>query len=611
MPSLRSAGAHGVSSPLIRPPDFLPFRRLAEKLLPSRRIRDLYCRAQQPVNRSLLQNVLSEMEVEYRVSAADLASVPARGGVVIVSNHPFGILDGTVLGAMLASIRPDVKIMANSLLAGIPELHECCFFVDPFGRRSSVMANQRALKRAAFWLRQGGALVVFPAGEVSHLRMERMQVADPPWSTAAARLARLTGSPVLPVYFPGRNSAAFQGLGLLHPRLRTAWLMNEFLGQRGKKVEVRVGSAVPPLVLEAMSDDRSATRYLRWRTYLLGQRRKRNAIAAATLPLVAALKKEEPVAEAVAPELLLRDVDRLSPGQCIEKGRDFRVYCAEAAEVPHLMQELGRLREISFRAAGEGCGRARDLDGFDAHYKHLLLWSEERRELVGGYRMGRTDEILPGSGVSGLYTSTLFDYERRFFDQLGPALELGRSFIRPEYQKQYAPLLALWKGIGRYLAAHPEIAVLFGAVSISKQYSRASREMIFRFFQARDGGNRLAEWVRPRQPFRPNWTLFPEDGDACRMVRDPEQLTGPITDVETDRKGMPVLLRHYVRLGGRMLSFNVDRKFSNVLDGLVMVDLRESDPTVLQRYMGKEGLARFREFHGLSEPRRNSRQALL
>jgi len=606
MPSSHSVGVQGASGPLIQPPDFLPFRRLAEKLLPSRRIRDLYCRAQQPVNRPLLQNVLAEMDVEYHISAADLACVPPHGGAVIVSNHPFGILDGTVLGAMLGNIRPDVKIMTNSLLAGIPELHECCFFVDPFGRRSSVLANQRALKRAAFWLRQGGALVVFPAGEVSHLCVERMQVADPQWSTAAARLARLTESTVLPVFFPGRNSAAFQGLGLLHPRLRTAWLMNEFLGQRGKKVEVRVGSAVPPLVLKALGDDHDATRYLRWRTYLLGQRRKRRAAAVATRALVASLKRAEPVVQPVARGLLLHDVTRLAPEHCLEKSREFRVYCAEAAEIPNLMQELGRLREISFRAAGEGSGKACDLDQFDGQYKHLLLWSDERQELVGGYRLGRTDEILPRSGVSGLYTGTLFRYEAQFFDRLGPALELGRSFIRPEYQKQYAPLLALWKGIGRYLAAHPEVAVLFGAVSISQQYSRVSRDLIFRYFQSRDGSSQLAEWVRPRQPFRPNWISFIEDPEACRMLRDPEQLSGPITDVESDRKGMPVLLRHYVRLGGRMLSFNVDRKFSNVLDGLVMVDLRESDPTVLQRYMGKEGLAHFQDFHGL---RRDSRQA--
>ena len=599
----------GASGSLIQPPDFFPFRRFAQKFLPSRRIRDLYCRAQQPVNRSLLQNVLSEMEVEYRVSASDLASVPARGGVVIVSNHPFGVLDGTVLGAMIESVRPDVKIMANSLLAGIPELHECCYFVDPFGRRSSVLANQRALRRAAFWLRRGGALVVFPAGEVSLLRVDRMQVADPQWSTVAVTLARLTHSPVLPVYLPGQSSAAFQGLRLLHPRLRSAWLMHEFLGQRGKRVEVRVGSAVPALVLKALGDERDATRYLRWRTYLLARRRKRPALTITRLPLVAALKKQEKVAQPAEPELLRREMADLGPDRCLEKGRDFHVYGAAAAEVPHLMRELGRLREISFRAAGEGSGKALDLDRFDGHYKHLLLWNSERRQLVGGYRLGRTDEILPHAGVDGLYTSTLFRYKPPFFDRLGPALELGRSFIRPEYQKQYAPLLALWKGIGSYLAAHPEIAVLFGAVSISQHYSRVSRDLIFRFFQSRDGSSELAQWVRPRQPFRPNWTPFPEDNESCSLLRDPEHLTGPITDLESDRKGMPVLLRHYVRLGGRLLTFNVDRKFSNVLDGLVMVDLRTSDPIVLQRYMGKEGVARFREFHGLdrvNEPRRDS-----
>jgi len=595
MPSSRSVGVHGTQGSLIQPPDFLPFRRLAEGLLPSRRIRDLYRRAQQPVNRSLLENVLTEMDVAYHVAAADLACVPVSGPLVVVSNHPFGILDGTILGALMGSLRPDVKIMTNSLLAGIPELHECCFFVDPFGRRSSVRANQRALRRAAFWLRQGGSLVIFPAGEVSHLCMERMQVADPPWSTVAARLARLTESPVLPVYFRGRNSATFQGLGLLHPRLRTAWLMHEFLGQRGKVVEVRIGSTVPPMVLKAVGDDRDVTRYLRWRSYLLAERGRTRQNPLAALPFTAALKKQQVIAQPVPCKLLLEEINRLAPQRCLEENREFCVYRAQAAEVPHLLRELGRLREISFRAAGEGSGRAVDLDAFDAYYQHMFLWSKKHNELVGGYRLGSTAEILPQNGLSGLYTSTLFRYEPRFFARLGPALELGRSFIRPEYQKQYAPLLALWKAIGKHVAECRRIPVLFGAVSISQQYSRVSQDLICRFFQSRDGAGELARYVRPRRPFRTNRTQSADD--ASQMLRDPEHLSGPIADLESDRKGMPVLLRHYVRLGGRLLSFNVDGKFSNVLDGLVMVDLRKSDPAILQRYMGKEGLARFREYH--------------
>jgi hypothetical protein len=267
-----------------------------------------------------------------------------------------------------------------------------------------------------------------------------------------------------------------------------------------------------------------------------------------------------------------------------------------------MLREIGRLREVTFRGAGEGTGKQRDLDRFDCYYWHVLLWHKTRRELVGAYRAGNTAEILAERGVNGLYTSTLFRYDVRLFEKLGPALELGRSFVRPEYQRQYAPLLLLWKGIARLLTMHTDIPVLFGAVSISNDYSTASREMIYRFFQARIQEDKRAGiiergMIEPRRAFRPAG-LRPWDCRAmCAALHDLEELSQPITDVETDGKGLPVLLRQYAKIGGRLLAFNVDRKFSNVLDGLVVVDLRKTEPGVLERYMGREGAMMFRRRH--------------
>jgi putative hemolysin len=255
---------------------------------------------------------------------------------------------------------------------------------------------------------------------------------------------------------------------------------------------------------------------------------------------------------------------------------------------------------VTFRLAGEGIGKARDLDRFDRYYWHVLLWNKSRQELVGAYRAGNTAVILAEHGINGLYTSTLFRYDARLFEKLGPALELGRSFVRPEYQRQYAPLLLLWKGIARLLATHAQTPVLFGAVSISNDYSKASREMIYRFFEARMRDDELAGMIEPRRPFRPAG-LRPWDCRAmCHALRDPEELSQPITDVEADGKGLPILLRQYARIGGKLLGFNVDRKFSRVLDGLVVVDLRKTQPVVLECYMGREAAARFRQQHGSS-----------
>ncbi len=297
----------------------------------------------------------------------------------------------------------------------------------------------------------------------------------------------------------------------------------------------------------------------------------------------------------------------LPSNACLAENGDFAAYVGKAAEIPLLLQEVGRLRELTFRRAGEGTGKSRDLDSFDDYYEHLLLWSKTKQELVGAYRVGNTAEILAERGVRGLYTSTLFRYDERIFNKLGPAFELGRSFVRPEYQRQYAPLLLLWKGIARLVAMHPETPVLFGAVSISNDYNRASREMICRFFEARMREDDLAALIEPRRPFRPSLLRRWDCRSICRALRDLDDLAAPINDVETDGKGLPILLRQYAKLGGKFLGFNVDRKFSNALDGLVVVDLRKTEPTVLERYMGRTAAASFREFHGMptSLPRCN------
>ncbi len=593
MPNPGLLAAQGSTGPSIGGPDRFPFRGLVQRFLPLERIRELHRRAQQPVNRSLLENVLSEMRVTYRITQADFERIPATGPVIVAANHPFGLLDGAILGALLLRVRPDVKIMTNSLLAGVPELHQHCIFVDPFCHPQSAGMNRQAVRRAIFWLRTGGMLAMFPSGEVSHIDLRRMGVLDPVWSPTVGALVRLTRADALPVFFNGRNSAPFQTMGLIHPALRTAWLLNEFLSQEGKKVEVRVGSVFTATTLQARWDDEETAAYLRWRTYLLAHRNRPKHTLKAVLQPVWPQRKQAAVAEAGEQTALVAEIEKL---RLVDENREFAIYLAKAYEIPRLLEELGRLRELTFRAVGEGTGKCRDLDEFDQYYQHLLLWSKPNRELVGAYRMGATAEILPRLGVAGLYTSTLFRYDPKIFERLGPALELGRSFIRPEYQRQYSPLLMLWKGIARYLAAHPELAVVFGAVSISSRYNRVSRELIARFFQAREKNHELANLIKPRRRFQPDWI---RRADSPAELKELDDLAGPIADLETDGKGIPILIKQYAKLGGRLLSFNVDRNFSSVLDGLVLVDLRQTDPAVLCRYMGKSECEAFRRFHGL------------
>jgi len=598
MPLSGLMAGHSGAGPSVPDPDLFPFRNLLKPLLPLERVRELYRRALQPINRSLLENLLKEMQVTYNVTSEDLARVPAEGPVLVTANHPLGILDGALLGALLLQVRTDVKILTNFLLSGVPELQEYCIFVDPYAEEEYAGLNRRGMRQALEWLSSGGMLITFPAGEVSYLRFPQFEVSDPNWHPATARLIRTSGASALPVFLHGQNRAAMRMLSRIHPSLRTAWLLTEFLQQKNRTIEVRIGTPVPAKNIAKIGAGREATDYMRWRTYLLAQRGASQWQFPNPLPAILPKKKQDPIAESLPAQSLLQDIGNLGP--CVAENREFQVFIAEAKQIPHLMQELGRLREVTFRAAGEGTGRRSDLDHFDLYYRHVLLWSKANRELVGSYRMALTSEVLPTRGIGGLYTSTVFRYDHRVFEQLGPALELGRSFVRLEYQRQFAPLLMLWKGIGHFLSLHLDVAVVFGAVSVSNCYNRTSRELIVRFFRAQQKKDEFAKLIRPRRPFRGTWIRPGDCLATCNRLRDLNELADPISDVESDGKSIPILLKHYAKLGGRLLSFNVDRKFSDALDGLVLVDLRQTDPLVLERYMGKEGVANFRKQHNLT-----------
>jgi len=572
---------------------------LAAKFAPVGRVRDLYRRVQQSPEGFRLESLLTEMRIRLHLDAVDQARIPATGPVVVVANHPYGMLDGAILTVLMTRVRPDAKVLTNYLLADIPELAQHCIFVDPFHTDHSAEANRSAMRQALAWLQQGGMLAMFPAGEVSHWQMPAAQIADPTWNAAAVRLMRHSGASAVPVYFCGHNSVGFQLLSMVHPKLRGAFLLQEFLQQEGKTVEVRVGSPIDHHAVAALAGDREATEYLRWRTYLLARRSKPEPSRLHSVRSKLALRAQEPVAAAESRDVLAQEVESLSDDRCLASNGELAVYLGTAREIPRLLREVGRLREVTFRQVGEGTGKSLDLDRFDDYYWHLLLWHKAKRELVGAYRAGSTAEILPAFGVSGLYTSTLFRYDERLFQKLGPALEMGRSFVRPEYQRQYAPLLLLWKGIARLIATRPEIPVLFGAVSISNDYNKTSREMIYRFFEARMQEGELAGMVEPRRPFRPGLLRRWDCRGMCQALRDLDELSQPITDVEADGKGLPILLRQYAKIGGKLVGFNVDQKFSNVLDGLVVVDLRCTDPVVLERYMGREEAARFQQVHAL------------
>jgi putative hemolysin len=567
-----------------------------ERLLALPALNDLYAGPWRTDGGAFSEAALARLRVSLDVAAADLARVPASGPLVVVANHPFGGVDGLALHALLRRVRPDVKLLGNYLLHRVPELRETVIPVDPFGGADAIRGSVRGLKAAQRWVEAGGCLAVFPAGEVSHLQLGHGAVTDPAWSPSVVRLARRAGASMLPIHFTGANGALFQLAGLVHPRLRTALLPRELLRRQATSLAVRVGRVVPAARIASMDDD-AGTALLRARTYVLARDPRPRGPATPSRPCDRPRRFMRTVAGPVADHRLDAEVAALPESCWLGAQGEFRVGLASAAQIPALLDEIGRLREITFRAAGEGTGRTRDLDAFDAYYRHLFVWHRGDRALAGAYRLGLTDDIRRERGAGGLYTQTLFHYDERLLDRLSPAIELGRSFVRAEYQRDYAPLLLLWKGIGRFVVANPRYRRLFGPVTISQDYSSASKHLLMAFLEANRRLPDLARLVVPRNP-PPEARRRDEGVVAGRTAADLDEADALVADIEADGRGLPVLLRQYLKLNARLLGWNVDRRFGRALDGLMLVDLVDVPRPVLSRYLGKDGAGAFLAAHG-------------
>jgi putative hemolysin len=553
---------------------------------------------------------LAQMNITVEVAGGSLDSIPKTGPVVLVANHPFGGIEGVVLADLLGRIRPDFKIMANSLLGRVEEIRDLFLLVDPFGNTDSPKKNIRPLRESIAWVKKGGCLAIFPAGTVSHLQLDRREVSDPVWHESIGRIVRSTGAPVVPLFFCGINGLFFQLLGLIHPLLRTAALPRQLLNKRGKSIRIKIGNTISPEKLNSFQTDQKLVNYLRIRSYILADRDEkahhlpgipafmRRIISGERLPIAEAPQRVlEPIVKAEPTTVLAEEVDLLPRDQMLVQSDSNQVWYARADQIPHILREIGRLREVTFRDAQEGTGKSIDIDRFDNYYVHLFVWNVKNLEVAGAYRMGRTDIVFDKYGVRGLYTNTLFDYKAELLDQIRPALELGRSFVRKEYQRTYSALLLLWKGIGHYVAKYPKYRYLFGPVSINNEYDSISRQLIISFMQANNYDQALSGMIRARNPLRMQRIPGVDPEVNSVVVGNVTEISELLQEIESTQTDIPVLLRQYLKLGGKLLGFNVDPSFGGVLDGLLLVDLLETESRLLQRYLSKEGAQEFLAYH--------------
>jgi putative hemolysin len=544
-------------------------RSLLFRLAALEQLRTAYASLPPGTDDTFPKRVLTALGIETAFNSAEIDLIPRQGPLVIAANHPRGALDGLVLAALAQQVRTDVRLVANRVLSRIPELRSTCFFVDPFETPGAASRNLAGLRAAHRWLRNGGALILFPAGEVTHQRHPGGILVERPWPDTLGRLVSESGATVIPAFIDGGNSKWFYAAGRMHPLLRTVLLPRELLRARGTRVTVRIGAAVGPLVGRGSRSSPGIPE-----ADSIEVRTQRAVVSLATMPAT-------PSSEV----LMLPPNARL-----VASGR-FDVFHAEARSIPVTLQEIGRLRAVTFQAAGEGTGAAVDLDGFDGHYVHLFVWDRDAQCVVGAYRLGRTDCIVRERGLSGLYTRTLFDYGPALMHALSPALELGRSFVRAEYQREYQPLLLLWRGIGQFVVRHPEYRWLFGPVSISARYAEASRATMSAFLELHHRDPALSPLVQP---------LHPRALAAAPVLAATGDVDQRVAALEDDGKGMPVLLRQYLKLGAKVLGISEDPAFGDVTDVLMAVDLSAARPSILRRYFGDEGLALYLARHSKS-----------
>ncbi len=533
------------------------------------------------------QSALEEIGLTYTTNEGGLFRIPETGGALIVANHPFGGADAIILADLLTRIRTDTKLLANHLLLAIPQIREHIIPVDPFGGKEAPLKNRAPLRAALAHLKAGGLLALFPAGEVSSYKLNTTKIRDKTWSPHTALLAQKAHVPVIPIHFQGINSPLFQATGLIHPLLRTLQLPRELRRMRGKTIPVRIGKPIPPQKFPKNATRQELTDHFRLRTEILAEtthleRAQRTRTGQLLQPADLA-----PIAPPQAPATLRIEIEALPPDALLTSQDPLHVYLATAQQAPTILQEIGRLREITFRAVGEGTGQARDLDRFDQHYLHLFLWDTNSQEIAGAYRMALTDTLT----TEDLYTATLFNFKPGFLEALGPSIELGRSFVTARYQKKLTSLLLLWKGICGYAAKHPKYRRTFGPVSISQDYHALSRSLLVRYLRHHTKDKELGKYVTaPNPPENKRLHHLKMGAPGLQSIED---VGGVISEIESDGKGIPILIKQYLKMSATILSFSVDDEFSGVIDGLILVDFKKANPKLLSRYMGKEGLKNF------------------
>jgi putative hemolysin len=531
------------------------------------KINKTYSRISSYYGRDFTSALLNELNVTFEINEKELDNIPQEGPFIVTSNHPFGAIDGIILIHIFSSLRPDIRFMANFVLSYIPNIKEYIVPVNPFSDMPELHKSFGGLREAMQWLAAGKSLALFPAGEVS-TNYGSSKVRDKEWQHSVMKLVKNAQVPVVPVYFHGSNSKCFHRLGRIHPLLRTLRLPRELLNKRDRKIALRIGRPIMPSetsTLKTLSDYGS---YLRARTYAMEAnllKFEKECVTREMLPI--ALPRNR--------RALQKEINILDAKDHLFTTGNFSCYLVSADSVPLMLHELGRRREEAFRAIGEGTGKALDLDDYDTYYKHLILWDNHKSRLVGAYRLGFGSEIMESRGIRGFYSSTLFHYEKPYHDVLGHSIELGRSFVVREYQREALPLMLLIKGLFYTVVKYPAVKYLTGPVSISAWYPEFYRSLIVYYLRKKHSLSELERLAVPRHPFVPDFLRSDPEFLLLDKMESIEKFDRFLMRLSNNDVRMPTLVKKYLKINCRIIACNVDPDFNYCVDGLVLLDLAD------------------------------------
>ncbi|WP_348798153.1 GNAT family N-acyltransferase [Flavobacterium adhaerens] len=525
-----------------------------------------------------LNAILDEFQIKFEIPEEDFKRLPKDGAYITISNHPLGGIDGILLLKLMLEKEPNFKIIANFLLHRIDPMKPYIMPVNPFENHKDVKSSVVGIKETLHHLRDGRPLGMFPAGEVSTYKDGKF-VVDKAWEEGAIKVIRKAQVPVVPIYFHAKNSRLFYLLSKISPTLRTAKLPSELLTQKNRVIKVRIGKPISVAEQNEYESIEEYTEFLRKKTYLLANPFEKETPFLNANNLKPA-KSPKQIVTAASQEKIIKEIETLRKNNDrFLQSKNYEVFFTKAKEIPNVLHEIGRLREITFREVGEGTNESIDIDAYDKYYNHMFLWDNDAQKIAGAYRMGLGSEIYPKYGIEGFYLTDLFRFEPELHDMLHHSIEMGRAFIVKEYQQKPMPLFLLWKGIIHTTLHHPEHKYLIGGVSISNQFSDFSKSLMIEFMKSNFYDPYIAQYIHPKKAFRVKLKDADKDFIFDEAEADLNKFDKLIDELEPGSLRLPVFFKKYIKQNARVVAFNVDPLFNNAVDGLMYIriaDLPES-----------------------------------